>query len=133
MRGNLTEGRYVTMEANGFTVTNPSNASFGITATPATSTHSDINQRWVVHQLDIDNNGAQFNISSALDGRWVTQNGTLSSTVNEAQPFTVNFLSDGQGYTFTTSNAQYMSIDSGGWGIASTQFAFQLYAVTYSS
>jgi len=86
-----------------------------------------------VHQLDIDNNGEQFNISSALDGRWITRNGALSSTVNDAQPFAVSFLGNGQGYTFTASNALYMSIDSGGWGITPTKLAFQLYAVTYSS
>lgn len=33
------------------------------------SKDSDINQRWVVHQLD--NDGSQFTISSVKDGRYI--------------------------------------------------------------
>jgi phospholipase C len=99
MRGALTEGRYLTIEANGFALTNPSTSTNQLSTTAALADHSDIHQRWVVHQLDVALDVPQFNISSAVDGKYLSQHTSLSTAVAGAEVYTVTFLGNGQGYT----------------------------------
>lgn len=125
MRGTLTEGRYVTLEQNGFAVTNPSNAA---------ANHADVSQRWVVHQLDVANNSPTFNFSSAVDGRWLSQQTSLSNSVSGAGVYTVTFVGNDGGYTFQTENRDYLAISSHGEVVIQSQPApFQLYSVSYTS
>jgi phospholipase C len=45
MRGVLTEGRYLTIEANGFALTNPSTSTNQLSTTAALADDSDVHQR----------------------------------------------------------------------------------------
>lgn len=134
MRGNLTEGRYVTFELNGFALTNPVDGTNQFSATATTDDHSQIHQRWIVHQLDTVDDGRVFHISSAADGRWVSQHTSLSNSESGAQDYTVTFLGNGKGYSLQKENGKYLAIDeSGSIVIQSQSVGFQLYAVTYTT
>jgi phospholipase C len=139
MRGNLTEGRYVTIESNGFALTNPfaSNSSGAIGTSSVSEGHEDIKQRWVVHQLDVENDGNEFYISSVLDERYlrnVRGEVGLVVGVTTAQAFVVSFSGNGAGYSFQAGDGTWLSIDSsGGCGTGQAKTCFQLFFVTYSS
>jgi phospholipase C len=51
MRGALIEGRCIVFELSGFALENSGNPSDGFSAGKASASHSDINKRWVVHNL----------------------------------------------------------------------------------
>jgi phospholipase C len=124
MRGALTEGRYITIKANGYALTNPSTSTNQLSTTAALSDHSDIHQRWIVCQLDVALNVPQFNISSAVDGKFLSQHTSLSTAVSGAEVYTVKFL----------GNGSYLTVDvNGNLVISTTPQGFQFYSVTYSS
>jgi len=131
VRGYLTEGRYLTFELNGFALTNPVDSTNQFTTTPATAAHDSINQRWIVHQLE--QGGTTFNISSAADGRWVSQHTSLAHLLSGAETYTITYFS-GQGYTLAKENGDYLTFDTkGNLVIASKPAYFSLFSVTYSS
>jgi phospholipase C len=134
MRGALTEGRYITIEANGFALTNPSISTNQLSTTAALANHSDIHQRWVVHQLDVALNVPQFNISSAVDGKYISQQTSLSTAVSGAEVYTVTFLGNGNGYTLQNENGGYLTIDvNGNLVVSNMPQGFQFYSVTYNT
>ena len=134
MRGALTEGRYITIEANGYALTNPSTSTNQLSTTPALADHSDIHQRWVVHQLNVAIDVPQFNISSAVDGKFLSQRTSLSTAVSGAEAHTVTFLGNGMGYTLQKESGSYLTVDvNGALVISSTPQGFQFYSVTYST
>ncbi|KUL88089.1 hypothetical protein ZTR_04075 [Talaromyces verruculosus] len=127
--GSLTEGRYLTFEYNGYALTNP--ASKGkVTATKATSKHDSKNQRWVIHGSD-----GTFQISSALDGRFIGKNGTLvaaSEQAKSAANFEITFEA-GKGYSVQYSGGKYLTIKSNGKVDAAANSAvdYEVYSVSY--
>ena len=128
VRGALTEGRYLVFEMNGFAITNSGGA---IAAAASTQQHELKIQRWIAYQLQPAGNA--FNISSAVDGTFISSNGSLSSNPSSAAPLSINDLGNGKGYTISGSSG-YLQIDSSGnllW--ASGQNGFSLYSVTYNS
>jgi len=136
VRGYLTEGRYLTFEVNGFAL-----ATLGssITATRATTTHSDIHQRWVVHAtggtaVDGGEGAGKFVISSAVDGRYITGNLSLNTAKASAETYTIEDMGNGQGYSFMAGNRNYLSIGSTGkLGVSDKPNGFQVFSVTYQS
>ncbi|KAL5320221.1 hypothetical protein ACEPPN_011022 [Leptodophora sp. 'Broadleaf-Isolate-01'] len=74
------------------------------------SKDSDINQRWVVHQLD--NDGSQFTISSE---------------------YTASFQV-GKGYALQKENGKFVTVNGkGSVQISGAASYFQAFSVTYSS
>ena len=131
MRGALTEGRYIVFELNGWALTNPGKPATDFTASKATSGHGNISQRWVVHQQDED--GAQFTISSAKDGRYIGSHTGLIDSSSGAQKYTISFQA-GKGYALQKENGKFVTVDAkGGVQIAGTASYFQAFSVTYSS
>jgi phospholipase C len=88
----------------------------------------------VVHQLDVALDVPQFNSSSAVDGKYLSQHTSLSTAVTGAELYTVTFLGNGQGYTLQKENGSYLTVDvNGNLVISSTPQGFQFYSVTYST
>ena len=128
VRGDLTEGRYLVFEMNGFALTNAGNL---ITATPATSEHNTKCQRWIVHQLVLGT--PQFTISSALDGHFINSDGKLVAGNETAVVMTIKDLGNGKGLAISDRNNGYLFIDSSGHvGWAKKMIGFSTYSVTYN-
>ncbi|KAF2162659.1 hypothetical protein M409DRAFT_58074 [Zasmidium cellare ATCC 36951] len=123
VRGNPTEGRYLTFEMNGQAL---ANSNGRLTASRASSSHNSKAQRFVLHQ-----SGSQFSISSAVDNSTVS--GTSLRKGGNAATYTISDLGNGKGYT-VQSRGQYLSVD---WrGRVSTRrspAAFTLYSVSYDN
>ena len=131
MRGALTEGRYIVFELGGFALTNTGKPATDFTASKATSAHSSITQRWVVHSL-VDG-GSTFTISSAKDGRYVGAHTGLIDNSSGAEIYTVSYAAS-EGYALQKENGKYVTIDgNGNVQISNTASYFQAYSVTYSS
>jgi phospholipase C len=67
VRGQLTEGRYLTFEMNGFALANPGDGL--LAATASTANLETLNQRWILHESNSQEN--QFDLSSAVDGKYL--------------------------------------------------------------
>lgn len=129
VRGNLTEGRYLTFESSGYALTNPGKNAMTFTATKATANHSSINQRWVVTQLAEDGN--TFLISSALDGLYIGNLTSLTNNSGIAEQFSIRFLGNGKGYSLQNQNGMYLRLaTTGAMSFASTALGFLIFSVT---
>jgi len=122
--GYLTEGRYLVFEMSGYALTNPSsdgdrNNDSRVTTSRATEDHRDKRQRWVIHYSQGEESGL-FQISSALDGKWVGPDGAFLSADERAGAADVNitFLGNGRGYRLEyadpRSHARQLEIDERG-------------------
>jgi phospholipase C len=128
VRGDLTEGRYLVFEMNGYALTNENDV---LSSSTATAQHDTKSQRWVAHQLTLGT--PQFTISSAVDGSYVTTNGTMVSGSDTAAVVTVKDLGNGVGHSLNNDN-NYLAIDSNGevsWG--TEVVGFSTYSVTYNN
>jgi phospholipase C len=112
VRGQLTEGRYLTFEELGFALSNDNGDSVGVT--PASQKHEDIRQRWIIHA--VPNASDTFYIQSALDGKYISglPIGSLTSSVNQAQSFTFQYSPSGATYSFKLSqeSSGFVSVKS---------------------
>lgn len=97
VRGNLTEGRYLTFETEGQALTNVGNASIGLSA--GKESHDDIKQRWIVHPVDGPGQGDRFYIQSAANMEYITATGTLDADVGNAQAVAIKYTPDGATYS----------------------------------
>ncbi|KAN0098311.1 PLC-E protein [Hyaloscypha variabilis] len=138
VRGYLTEGRYLVFEMNGYALTNPSSTATDFTATPATSTHLDKTQRWVLHAkggtaTDGGVGAGTFMVTSALDGRYIKSHTSLGKGVSGAETYTIADLGNGLGYNLVKENGKYLTINSDGVIdiTGTTPVGFQVYSVTY--
>lgn len=82
IRGDLTVGRYLVFELNGYALTN-GNVS-DIAVTPATPLHDNPNQSWVIEQYEAF--GTNFKLFSFTDHRYIENMGIV-------------YLGSGQGYS----------------------------------
>ncbi|RMZ79485.1 hypothetical protein DV738_g3307, partial [Chaetothyriales sp. CBS 135597] len=117
VRGYLTEGRFLTFEASGFALSNDGGNCQTISTTAATSSHSDIAQRWVIHETATDSR--KYTISSVVDGRYIGDHGALVSKDSAAE-FDITYLGGGKGYTLLASDGKYITIDQNGRVLATT-------------
>lgn len=131
VRGQLTEGRWLTFEFNGYALSNPGNTS-SIIATLSTARHEEKSQRWVLQQLFPGGN--VFHVYSALDGRYIGAGMKLAANGTAAQNITLTDIGNGQGYTFVEESGLYASIASDGVvQSANLVSGFQIFSVTYAS
>lgn len=94
MRGQLTEGRYVVFETDGFALTNLGGI-VGISS--GNRKHDKIEQRWILHSLA--NYGNQFYLQSAKDKKYIRAGGTMTSDKTKAQTLTIDYHAETAGYT----------------------------------
>ncbi len=133
MRGYMTEGRSIVIEANGFALTNPNTTAKQFTATPATANHESILQRWVVSQISRES--TFFNISSAVNsstnGHWISQHSSLSNSVTGAETYNITYVGQEQ-YYLVKENGDYLGIKTDGTlSFTNKPTAFNIYAVSY--
>ncbi|KAJ4156123.1 hypothetical protein LMH87_001336 [Akanthomyces muscarius] len=137
MRGQLTEGRYVVFEADGFALTNLGGI-VGISS--GNRKHDKIEQRWILHSLA--DYGNQFYLQSAKDKEYIRAGGTLTSDKNKAQTLTIDYHADTAGYTLkagggkravTVETRTHRTRTKGevNWSGGGTKFT--AYAVSYKS
>ena len=128
VRGDLTEGRFLVFEMNGYAIANLGSSYSG---SAASAQHNTKPQRWIDHQQAA--NMKTFTFSSAIGGSFVGANGTLVSDEGSAAILTVTDLSGGKGYSLLSSSG-YLSIGTDGkiaWSSAVVGFA--TFSVTYNS
>ena len=132
VRGQLTEGRYLVFEMNGYALAH-SNSGYGsLIATRSSPIHDSRAQRWVLNQLQ--QGGNRFTVSSVLDGMCAAGLGHLASNRSDAAPIIINDLGNGKGHSLQTSSGQYLSIASQGQvTLSKTPVGFLTYSVTYST
>lgn len=131
VRGNLTEGRYLVFEANGYAISNPGSTDKQFTTATSTANHDDIKQRWVLHAVAEE--GTLFRISSALDGMYISQHSSLSKSVSGAEIYNIVYIGSSQ-YTLQKENGAYLNIESdGSLSFTSHPVAYNIYSVTYHS
>lgn len=122
VRGQLTEGRYLTFEMNGFALAVPTTGDY-LTATPTSASHSGAPQRWILHQLTPG--GKVFNLESAVTG-------------GQLMGVTINDLGNGAGYSLGYASKFIQITAQGGVGLASTAAGaaaaagFKVFSVTYN-
>lgn len=123
---------------NGYALTALDGAS-DITGGLTTSNHSSINQRWVLHATGgtATDGGAgvgNFVITSAVDGRYIASHTSLAHSLSGAETYNIAYTADGAGYSLQKENGKYLSINSQGVIVITSQAAqFSAYSVTYHS
>lgn len=130
VRGYLTEGRWLTFEADGQALTNLGGGGEGLGVSAATDAHDQKDQRWVIHALEIG--GSQFQISSAVDGTWVTADGVLAESQSSAGVFDLGFVPS-KGHTVMTGNGTYLGLNGDAVGSETTVQYWSVFSVTYNN
>lgn len=128
VRGDLTEGRYLVFEQNGYALTNSGDK---ISATRATPQHDSKSQRWIGHQL-IEGT-PQFTFSSAVDGKYINAQGQLVDGNSTAVVVTVKDLGNGKGLAIQSSSGCLTIDGSGEVSWSKNAVGFATYSVTYSN
>ncbi|CAK4031443.1 Non-hemolytic phospholipase C [Lecanosticta acicola] len=145
MRGNPTEGRYLTFEMNGYALTHNANGS--LTASPSTAKHDSKTQRFILLQGSAST--SSFAIISAVDGRAINSagdgfrnsggswQGKYFRGGDEAaavESYTIRDLGMGRGYSIQNCNGEYLSVDLEG-RVQSRRAAgaFGIFSVSYDS
>lgn len=129
VRGYLTEGRYLVFESNGYALSNPHSCRKLLSTSPATADHASINQRWVLHALAEE--GTIFNITSALDDMYISQNQSLSVSNAGAESLEVTYIGGSQ-YVMQMADGKYMNIQSdGSLSFDPQPTPYNIYSVTY--
>lgn len=101
IRGQLTEGRYLTIESGAIALAVVGDV---LAIQPASEEHDDEAQRWIVHSQD-NNYGNTFTLQSVLDDRYVCKDGRLCTSSVDAQVFTIRFTPS-EGYTIQDKSSK---------------------------
>lgn len=131
VRGELSEGRYLTFEMNGYALTD---ANGKLTATKATSTHNSASQRFVVYEANATL--PVFTIKGAQSGNYSTATEEMkTSSPSLAGSFQILDMGNGTGYSVQqVKGGKYLSISkSGAVQLGKTAAGFSLFSVTYNS
>ncbi|CAN8103510.1 unnamed protein product [Discula destructiva] len=116
VRGNLTEGRFLVFEKNGQALTNKDGTVSLATGFPA---HDSREQRWVVHYVGTPgNDNANFRVSSALDGQYMSADGRMTSDTASGAIVSIAYVGNGSGYTLQMPGLKMSGVS--------------VYSVTYS-
>lgn len=134
--GALHEGHYLVFETNGYAIANDAsrNSSEGLSATTATSSHEDPYQRWILHAIsDSDEDFEKFEMSSAVDGRYLTTDAALTSENSAAGTFDITYVRGGL-YTIANADGRYLAIAGDGRAEFSDAVEeWSVFSVTYHS
>jgi phospholipase C len=129
-RGALLEGHYLVFEANGHALANPAvTGQSQLSAMPAAAAHDDPRHRWVLHALAAE--GTHFNVTSAVDGRYISQHTSLAKLQSGAEVYNITYLGS-KGYALQKENGQYLNVNAdGSISIDSKPVPYSAYSVTY--
>jgi len=131
MRGYITEGRWLVFESNGYALSNPSNSNKQFEAKAATADHETLAQRWVVHALSEE--GTLFSVTSAVDGRYLSQHNSLSDSVSGAQTYNITYVGNSE-YVLQKENGDYTNIlTDGTLSFVDKPTTYTIWSVTYNS
>jgi phospholipase C len=129
-RGAINEGHYLVFEANGYALSNPSDGKKQFGATKATAAHDAKAQRWIIH--GVAEEGTAFNITSAVDGLYISQHSSLSVSVSGAEVYNIVYIGSSQ-YTLQKENGDYLNIAADGTlSFTSHPVPYNVYSVTYN-
>lgn len=131
VRGYLTEGRYLVFESNGYALSNPEDDGSSVSASEATTSHDSVNHRWVLHATTAE--GTTFKISSAVDGKYMSQDSSLAKSVDDAETYKIVYFGSSQ-YTIQKEDGTYLNIGASG-SVTLDQEAtpYSIFSVTYNS
>ena len=128
VRGNLTEGRRLTFEANGHAL---SHANKKLSTSSAKKSHDDDNQLFVLHWLGSEPRDNRFHISTEK-GHYITKKLSLSNNKNEAGVFSIQDIGNGVGYKVTeTEKNQQVTINKDGSVAYGDSSFLHIYSVTH--
>lgn len=117
-------------ESNGHALSNPSDGTKKFGTTKATAAHDAKAQRWVIHAIAEE--GTTFNITSAVDGSYISQHSSLSVSVSGAEIYDVVYIGGSQ-YTLQKENGAYLNIAAdGNLSFDSKPVPYSVYSVTYN-
>ncbi|KAF2482894.1 putative non-hemolytic phospholipase C precursor [Neohortaea acidophila] len=132
VRGELSEGRYLTFEMNGYALTDTNGK---LTATKATSTHNTASQRFVVYEAN--STLPVFTIKSAqsVNSTTATVQNKKSSAPSLAGSFQILDMGNGTGYSVQqVTGKKYLSINkNGAVQLGKAPAGFSIFSVTYNS
>jgi phospholipase C len=129
VRGYMAEGHYLVFEYKGYGLANPGNNSNSLSTSAAVAAHNETAQRWVLHALTEE--GTTFNISSAIDQRYLATRNTLTTSVDNAETFNITYLGSST-YSLQASNGEYLDINGADkLSFSKKPIGFSTYSVTY--
>ncbi|PMD34958.1 putative hemolytic phospholipase C precursor [Hyaloscypha variabilis F] len=130
VRGALNEGHYLVFESNGYALSNPSDGTKQFGATAATAAHDAKAQRWVIH--GVAEEGTAFNITSAVDGLYISQHSSLSVSITGAEVYDVVYIGSSL-YTLQKENGDYLNIAAdGSLSFDTKAVPYSVFSVTYN-
>jgi phospholipase C len=130
VRGYIAEGHYLVFESNGYALSNPNSSQKQFTASPVAAPYDSIAQRWVLHAQAVE--GSTFNISSAVDGLYISQHSSLSLSTTGAEVYNITYVGSSQ-YILQKENGKYLNIQpGGGLSFDSTPIPYNIWSVTYN-
>ncbi|KYK62120.1 Phosphoesterase [Drechmeria coniospora] len=106
VRGQLTEGRYLTFETRGHALSNRNGQWVDIT--PATDKHERMEHRWIIHA--VDGSPETFHVQSAQDKKYIAGFpvvGNLTTDVAQAQAFTISYNPPDGMYSIKVGSKQH--------------------------
>jgi phospholipase C len=84
--------------------------------------------------LSLSNDGTSFNITSAVDGRYISQHTSLATDVSGAEVYVIQYQGSEQGYSLQKGNGKYLNLKSdGSISIDSTWTGYSIFSVAYRS
>lgn len=133
--GALNEGHFLLFEANGYAIANSvadDSSSASLTATSATTEHEAPSQRWILHAMsDLDADFGKFQISSAVDGTYLTTDASLTNDISSAGTYSIEYISNGL-YTLENVIGKYLSVtEDGQIELSDVSEQWQTFSVTY--
>lgn len=124
VRGELTEGRYLVFEQNGFALSSQNGT---LSAAKAVSSHSAIAQRFVVHEI-----AGGFTLTSAADKSNIVSYDGKNTYQTDTFPFAIHYLGGGTGYSIEADAGKYLRIGNKGSLVVGDEPAgFEVFSVTY--
>ena len=131
MRGNPTEGRYLTFESGKYALSHKGNK---VSAGKKSSKHNEHDQLFVLHWLGSNPRDLRFRIATpgkqmGKAGKYITQKLGLSSNAKDAAVFEITFENGGYSVVDTQSH-KHLALDNGKVSLKGDCSSFSLYSVT---
>ena len=130
VRGDITEGRYLTFEAHGHALTTQNE---DLTVSDARDNHDGKNQLFVVHWLGSQPEENRFRISNREKSHYIDEKLGLTKKSSQAAQFSISDLGNGAGYAIVnTKTGKHLDLSKNGkisWK-GDNAATFKIYSVT---
>ena len=133
LRGNPTEGHFLTFEAAGFAL---AYTATSLKLSPATATHAEPSQRFILHAASPEPTNSRFTVQTATLAKpmYIDMHLGLTSDASKAMVFTISDRGNGQGYAVQLPGpkAQTLQFQNGRPVVAAGNAPqLHLFSVTY--